>query len=100
MTSKFYSEMANECADLCNYHADIIDKYVKNPEMPILMYCYYNNINPNSVTLNNQINIFNECLTAEENEALFWKDTAQKLENEAFKKYTLERGLKNIPKNR
>ena len=96
----FLQQVRDECYNKSLKCLEATDFIGEHQEIPIINFCKANDISPNELSFEQQAVIFNTTVDMMCADAEFFADVADELDKQAYMKYLIDAGLKNIPSNR
>ena len=100
VSADFLQQVRDECYNKSLKCLEATDFIGEHPEIPIINFCKANDISPNDLSFEQQAVIFNTTVDMMCADAEFFADVADELDKQAYMKYLIDAGLKNIPSNR
>ena len=100
VSADFLQQVRDECYNKSLKCLEATDFIGEHQEIPIINFCKANDISPNDLSLEQQAVIFNTTVDMMCADAEFFADVADELDKQAYMKYLIDAGLKNIPSNR
>ena len=100
VSADFLQQVRDECYNKSLKCLEATDFIGEHQEMPIINFCKANDISPNDLSFEQQAVIFNTTVDMMCADAEFFADVADELDKQAYMKYLIDAGLKNIPSNR
>ena len=96
----FLQQVRDECYNKSLKCLEATDFIGEHQEIPIINFCKANDVSPNDLSFEQQAVIFNTTVDMMCADAEFFADVADELDKQAYMKYLIDAGLKNIPSNR
>ena len=100
VSADFLQQVRDECYNKSLKCLEATDFIGEHQEIPIINFCKSNDISPNDLSFEQQAVIFNTTVDMMCADAEFFADIADELDKQAYMKYLIDAGLKNIPSNR
>lgn len=100
VSADFLQQVRDECYNKSLKCLEATDIIGEHQEIPIINFCKANDISPNDLSFEQQAVIFNTTVDMMCADAEFFADVADELDKQAYMKYLIDAGLKNIPSNR
>ena len=100
VSADFLQQVRDECYNKSLKCLEATDFIGEHQEIPIINFCKANEISPNDLSFEQQAVIFNTTVDMMCADAEFFADVADELDKQAYMKYLIDAGLKNIPSNR
>ena len=100
VSADFLQQVRDECYNKSLKCLEATDFIGEHQEIPIINFCKANDISPNDLSFEQQAVIFNTTVDMMCADAAFFADVADELDKQAYMKYLIDAGLKNIPSNR
>ena len=100
VSADFLQKVRDECYNKSLKCLEATDIIGEHQEIPIINFCKANDISPNDLSFEQQAVIFNTTVDMMCADAEFFADVADELDKQAYMKYLIDAGLKNIPSNR
>ena len=100
VSADFLQQVRDECYNKSLKCLEATDYSGEHQEIPIINFCKANDISPNDLSFEQQAVIFNTTVDMMCADAEFFADVADELDKQAYMKYLIDAGLKNIPSNR
>ena len=100
VSADFLQQVRDECYNKSLKCLEATDFIGEHQEIPIINFCKANDISPNDLSFEQQAVIFNTTVDMMCADAEFFADVADELDKQAYMKYLIDAGLKNIPSNR
>ena len=100
VSADFLQQVRDECYNKSLKCLEATDFIGEHQEIPIINFCKSNDISPNDLSFEQQAVIFNTTVDMMCADAEFFADVADELDKQAYMKYLIDAGLKNIPSNR
>ena len=100
VSAEFLQQVRDECYNKSLKCLEATDFIGEHQEIPIINFCKANDISPNDLSFEQQAVIFNTTVDMMCADAEFFADVADELDKQAYMKYLIDAGLKNIPSNR
>ena len=94
VSADFLQQIRDECYNKSLKCLEATDFIGEHQEMPIINFCKANDVSPNDLSFEQQA-VDMMCADAE-----FFAGVADELDKQAYMKYLIDAGLKNIPSNR
>ena len=96
----FLQQVRDECYNKSLKYLEATDFIGEHQEIPIINFCKANDVSPNDLSFEQQAVIFNTTVDMMCADAEFFAGVADELDKQAYMKYLIDAGLKNIPSNR
>ena len=100
VSANFLQQVRDECYNKSLRCLEATDFIGEHQEIPIINFCKANDISPNELSFEQQAVIFNTTVDMMCADAEFFAGVADELDKQAYMKYLIDAGLKNIPSNR
>ena len=100
ISADFLQQVRDECYNKSLKCLEATDFIGEHQEIPIINFCKANDISPDDLSFEQQAVIFNTTVDMMCADAEFFADVADELDKQAYMKYLIDAGLKNIPSNR
>lgn len=100
VSADFLQQVRDECYNKSLKCLEATDFIGEHQEVPIINFCKANDISPNDLSFEQQAVIFNTTVDMMCADAEFFAAVADELDKQAYMKYLIDAGLKNIPSNR
>ena len=100
ISADFLQQVRDECYNKSLKCLEATDFIGEHQEIPIINFCKANDVSPNDLSFEQQAVIFNTTVDMMCADAEFFADVADELDKQAYMKYLIDAGLKNIPSNR
>ena len=100
VSADFLQQVRDECYNKSLKYLEATDFIGEHQEIPIINFCKSNDISPNDLSFEQQAVIFNTTVDMMCADAEFFAGVADELDKQAYMKYLIDAGLKNIPSNR
>ena len=100
VSADFLQQVRDECYNKSLRCLEATDFIGEHQEIPIINFCKANDISPDDLSFEQQAVIFNTTVDMMCADAEFFADVADELDKQAYMKYLIDAGLKNIPSNR
>ena len=100
VSADFLQQVRDECYNKSLKCLEATDFIGEHQEIPIINFCKANDTSPNDLSFEQQAVIFNTTVDMMCADAEFFADVADELDKQAYMKYLIDAGLKNIPSNR
>ena len=100
VSADFLQQVRDECYNKSLKCLEATDFIGEHQEIPIINFCKANDISPDDLSFEQQAVIFNTTVDMMCADAEFFADVADELDKQAYMKYLIDAGLKNIPSNR
>ena len=100
VSADFLQQVRDECYNKSLKCLEATDFIGEHQEIPIINFCKSNDISPNDLSFEQQAVIFNTTVDMMRADAEFFTGVADELDKQAYMKYLIDAGLKNIPSNR
>ena len=100
VSADFFFFVRDECYNKSLKCLEATDFIGEHQEITIINFCKANDISPNDLSFEQQAVIFNTTVDMMCADAEFFADVADELDKQAYMKYLIDAGLKNIPSNR
>ena len=100
VSADFLQQVRDECYNKSLKCLEATDFIGEHQEIPIINFCKANDISPNDLSFEQQAVMFNTTVDMMCADAEFFADVADELDKQAYMKYLIDAGLKNIPSNR
>ena len=100
VSADFLQQVRDECYNKSLKCLEATDFIGEHQEVPVINFCKANDISPNDLSFEQQAVIFNTTVDMMCADAEFFADVADELDKQAYMKYLIDAGLKNIPSNR
>ena len=100
MSAQFLQQVRDECYETSLRCLEATYFIGEHQEIPIINFCKANDISPDDLSFEQQAAIFNSTVDKMCADAEFFAGVADELDKQAYMKFLIENGLKNIPSNR
>ena len=100
ISADFLQQVRDECYNKSLKCLEATDFIGEHQEIPIINFCKANDVSPNDLSFEQQAVIFNTTVDMMCADVEFFADVADELDKQAYMKYLIDAGLKNIPSNR
>lgn len=100
VSADFLQQVRDECYNKSLKCLEATDFIGEHQEIPIINFCKSNDISPNDLSFEQQAVIFNTTVDMMCADAEFFAGVADELDKQAYMKYLIDAGLKNIQSNR
>lgn len=100
VSADFLQQVRDECYNKSLRCLEATDFIGEHQEIPIINFCKANDISPDDLSFEQQAVIFNTTVDMMCADAEFFAEAADELDKQAYMKYLIDAGLKNIPSNR